>query len=125
MKILLIIALAALITATLIDSMAAPSKVHDIKNNVLCESCHQDIIIEFQQTIDPYPRHSTYTCKQCHSSSSAHAAQIKTCASCHQSDQHTQVYPTCSDCHQPHGGQLPNITHGNGNECKTCHIIHR
>jgi len=62
MKILLVIALAALITSALIDSMAAPSKVHDIKDNVLCESCHQDIVTEFQQTIDPYPRHSTYTC---------------------------------------------------------------
>jgi len=126
MKILLVIALAALITSTLIDSMAAPSKAHDIKDNVICESCHQDIVTEFKQTIEPYPTHlSKYSCKTCHESTSVHSAKIKVCIDCHQPDKHTQTYTICSDCHQPHGGQLPGITHGNGNGCKTCHNIRR
>jgi len=124
---LLIIALLALGVSSLIDSMAITSGAHNIKEEVSCEKCHQDIFIEFKQTIKPYQTHlfKYNDCSGCHSSSSVHAAQIKTCISCHQPDLHIQTYPTCSDCHQPHGGQLSNITHGNGNNCKTCHIIHK
>lgn len=125
-KILLLVALVALLASSLIDSMSSIQGTHSIKDNVTCESCHQDIVKEFQQTISPYPTHqSIYTCKECHSSTTVHAAQIKSCTNCHTPDLHIQSYPTCSTCHQSHGGQLPNTTHGNGNGCKTCHIIHR
>ena len=124
---LLIIALLTIGISSLIDSVAITSGVHNIEEEVSCEKCHQDIVIEFKQTIQPYQTHlSIYSdCRGCHSLSSVHAAQIKTCTSCHQPDLHIQTYPTCSDCHQPHGGQLSNITHGNGNACITCHVIHR
>jgi hypothetical protein len=119
-KILLFIALVALLASSLIDSMSSIQGTHSIKDNVSCESCHQDVVKEFQQSISPYPIHqSIYTCKECHSSTTVHAAQIKTCTSCHPIDHHQIKYPNCSTCHQPHGGQ---ITHEK-NQCMTCHGI--
>lgn len=127
-KYLLFIAVLAILISSILDVLSVSSTgEHNIRQQIICESCHENIVSEFAQTISPYKDHlSEYNgCTGCHTTDGVHSAKIRKCTDCHQADTHIQKYDNCNECHQPHGGQITGIRHGNGYTCLNCHNIRR
>jgi DmsE family decaheme c-type cytochrome len=103
-----------------------------------CQSCHADVMAQFQLPSHHPVREGMMACTSCHDAHSANEAHLNTnqrvndlCYTCHLDKEgpfifeHEPVQEDCMQCHEPHGTVANRLlTVGEPMLCLQCHDFH-